>query len=79
MAAFLQRLFEYDRHDALKARHDSIVARVTGMRQRFNAADRHMGMELLLFLKEWLFEHISKVDRDYVPAFVGKTKRLWKV
>lgn len=74
---FLQRLFEYAGYDTHKAIHDAIVAKVLGMRQRFKAGDVHVGMELLLFLKEWLFEHINKVDKDYVPALTRKKKRLY--
>lgn len=73
----LQRLFEYREYEAHKAVHDRIVVQVTGMRQRFRAGDVHVGMELLLFLKEWLFEHISKVDKDYVSALTKKKKRFW--
>lgn len=73
----LQRIFEYQGYDEHKAIHDAIIAQLTGFQRRFRAGDAHVGMELLLFLKEWLFEHISKVDQDYVPTFPRKRKRLW--
>lgn len=74
----LQRLFAHEGYEAHKAVHDRIVVQVTGMHQRYRAGDVHVGMELLLFLKDWLFEHISKVDKDYVPAFTRKKMRSWR-
>lgn len=73
----LQRLFEYEGYEEHKAVHDAIITRIAAMQQRFRAGDVHVGMELLLFLKDWLFEHIRKVDKAYVPALTRKKRRLW--
>lgn len=74
----LQRLFSYEGYEAHKAIHDNIVKKVTEMQARFHAGDKKVGMELLLFLKEWLFDHINKVDKDYSAALTrGGINKKW--
>jgi len=79
----LMRIFHYEDYEAHKAIHDRIVKRVLEYQGQFRAGNDKVGMELLMFLKEWLFDHINKVDRAYTATFhkagVKKTwlKRFW--
>ncbi len=65
----LMRLFHYEDYDNHKAIHDTIVARVEDFQGKYHAGDTHVGMELLMFLRDWLFDHISKEDKMYSKTF----------
>lgn len=46
--------------------HENIAQKVQAFEERFRAGDMKVGMELLLFLKDWLMNHIMRVDKQYV-------------
>ncbi|HEY9148290.1 MAG TPA: bacteriohemerythrin, partial [Gammaproteobacteria bacterium] len=50
----LMRIFHYEGYDEHKAIHDRIVARVLEFQGQFRAGNDKVGMELLMFLKDWL-------------------------
>jgi hemerythrin len=65
----LMRLFNYDNYEKHKAIHDKIVSRVEEFQGKYHQGDTHVGMELLMFLRDWLFDHISKEDKSYAKTF----------
>ena len=65
----LMRVFHYEDYEAHKAIHDRIVSKVLEYQGQFQAGDDKVGMELLMFLKDWLFDHINKVDKSYTKTF----------
>jgi len=75
----LMRVFHYDGYEEHKAIHDKIVFRVLEFQNQFRAGNDKVGM----VLKDWLFDHINKVDKQYVKTFhkagVKKTwlKKFW--
>lgn len=79
----LMRLFHYGEYDRHKSIHDKIVDRVEEFQGKYHMGDTHVGMELLMFLRDWLFDHISKEDKQYTKTFhkagVQKTwlKKFW--
>ncbi len=79
----LMRIFHYEEYERHKEIHDSIVQQVLIYQGKFMAGEDEVGMELLMFLKGWLFEHINKVDKHYIDTFhdsgVNKSwlKRFW--
>ncbi len=74
----LMRIFHYEDYEAHKAIHDDIVAKVVDYHGKFQGGDDKVGMELLLFLKEWLFDHINKVDKAYTATFhKAGVKKSW--
>ena len=79
----LMRVFHYDGYEEHKAIHDKIVMRVLDFQNQFRSGNDKVGMELLMFLKDWLFDHINKIDKQYVKTFhkagVKKTwlKKFW--
>lgn len=74
----LMRLFHYDDYDKHKAIHDRIVDRVEEFQAKYHQGDTHVGMELLMFLRDWLFDHISKEDKSYVKTFhKGGVQKKW--
>ncbi len=74
----LMRIFHYAEYEGHKQIHDNIVAKVTDFQHKFEAGDDQVGMELLMFLKEWLFDHINKVDKRYSNHFTKHgVKKNW--
>jgi hemerythrin len=61
----LMRLFDYEGYEEHKKIHDKIVDRVNILQAQFKAGDHGVGMELLYFLKDWLMDHIQRVDKKY--------------
>lgn len=74
----LLRLFDYPGYDEHKAIHDKIVERVVVFQSQYKAGDQTVGMELLYFLKDWLMNHIHKVDKKYSPHLTSRgVKKAW--
>ena len=74
----LMRIFHYEDYEAHKAIHDKIVEQVLVYHGKFQAGDDKVGMELLMFLKDWLFDHINKVDKGYSKTFLkAGVKKSW--
>ena len=74
----LMRIFHYPEYDAHKAIHDDIVGKVITFQSQYHAGNDKVGMELLMFLKDWLMDHINKVDKAYVPHLTKHgVKRKW--
>lgn len=74
----LMRLFNYEGYQEHKAVHDHIVNRVMDFQRKFHAGNDRVGMELLMFLKEWLFHHINDQDKKYVATLHNAgVKKKW--
>lgn len=59
----------YVKHKAL---HDAFVARVRGLQRRAQAGEIGITIKVMEQLKEWLVNHITTVDRDFVPFLKSK-------
>jgi hemerythrin len=74
----LMRIFDYEEYQQHKIIHDSLVQQALAYQGRFLAGDTKVGMELLIFLKEWLFSHINQVDKRYMNTFhTAGVKKSW--
>ncbi len=74
----LMRIFHYEGYEQHKAIHDKLVQQALVFQGRYLAGDSRVGMELLMFLKEWLFTHINQVDMQYVATFhAAGVKKSW--
>ena len=74
----LMRIFDYEGYHEHKAIHDHIVTRVVDFQRKFREGDDKVGMELLMFLKEWLFHHINDQDKKYVSTLhKAGVKKTW--
>jgi len=68
----LMEKYGYDDLDGHRRLHAKLVGQVLEFRQRFEAGDATVSMELMTFLRDWLLNHIDKVDRQYVPVMQGE-------
>lgn len=74
----LMRLFDYEGYEEHKKIHDNIIERVLSLQTLFKAGDQKVGMELLYFLKDWLMDHIQRVDKLYSSHLTAHgVKQKW--
>ena len=74
----LMRIFGYENYDEHKSIHDDIRIKVRGYHIRFKNGDKRMGMELLMFLKDWIGQHIKEEDTKYAPLLQkAGVKKNW--
>jgi len=74
----LMRIFHYEGYETHKKIHDRLVQEALVYQGRFLSGDASVGMELLLFLKNWLFDHINREDKQYVETFhLAGVKKKW--
>jgi methyl-accepting chemotaxis protein/hemerythrin len=59
----------YDELDAHVAQHRRLAEEAKALEARWRSGGRGVGMEVLAFLKDWLVNHIQKVDKRYSQAF----------
>jgi len=74
----LMRMFAYEGYEQHKRIHDKIVDRVELLHAQFKAGDQSVGMELLYFLKNWLMDHIQRVDKSFAGHLTAHgVKQKW--
>jgi len=59
--------FAYPEYEAHKGLHDRFVAKVNKAREDLQSGRAMVSRDIMIFLKEWLVEHIMKTDRRYAP------------
>jgi len=67
--------FGYPGYFTHKKEHDTFVAKVTGVRKDLSENGIKRPMETMIFLRNWLTNHIQKSDKQYTTHFNGKG--LW--
>lgn len=50
-----------------KLKHDELVKKVIGFHEKFKKGEQRLEKDILLFLKDWVINHITKTDMEYVP------------
>jgi hemerythrin-like metal-binding protein len=58
---------KYPGLDAHKAKHRDLVKQVEDYIARFEKGEITINLHLLNFLRDWLTNHIQKVDKEYGP------------
>ena len=57
----------YADYAAHKAEHDKLVATCADLQKKFHAGQADVTQETTAFVKDWLVNHIPKVDKPYGP------------
>jgi hemerythrin len=52
-----------------KGEHDAFVKKVADFKTKFDAGQTTLSIDILIFLKEWVFNHILGTDKKYGPFF----------
>jgi hemerythrin len=57
----------YDYPDAVahKVEHENLIRQVTELQQKFNSGATVMTINVLMFLRDWLMDHIHVTDKKY--------------
>jgi len=63
----LMRENDYPEYEAHKDEHDKLCREVTDIYAKYKAGDKINSVELLIFLVNWLKNHIEKIDKKYGP------------
>lgn len=68
----LLRLNSYPAYSSHKKIHDDFVAQVKSMVREADEGKSLVTIELSKFLNDWIRDHISKMDQQYVPLIKSK-------
>ncbi|MBN1531340.1 MAG: hemerythrin family protein [Spirochaetes bacterium] len=68
----LMTLYDYPRLAAHKEEHQKLTAQVAEFNERYRSGGAPFSLELMVFLKDWLINHISGSDMAYSDFFRSK-------
>jgi len=61
----------YPQLEEHKKQHEEFVRKVADMKNRFEAGETRLTVEMMNFLQNWLVGHIKGTDRKYVPCVLA--------
>jgi hemerythrin len=61
----LMTLHDYPEITVHKAEHEKLIGQVLELQQRFSAGQSILTLDVMMFLMNWLMEHIQIVDKKY--------------
>jgi hemerythrin len=68
------KLYEYPEYEAHKKQHIDLATQVKDFSQRLAEGKGSFSLELMIFLKDWLTNHILGTDMKYRNFFMGRVK-----
>lgn len=68
----LFKKYKYNGTEAHKHEHAKLIKQVKNLRQKMDAGDLMVNVEVLDFLKEWLTYHILISDKAFAPFLIEK-------
>lgn len=71
----MMKAFGYPDEKKHKAAHDGFRAKLAELIKKHNSRDASVSGNAMLFLKEWLTEHILKIDRKLSDFLADKSFR----
>jgi hemerythrin-like metal-binding protein/PAS domain S-box-containing protein len=63
---------DYPDTSAHLKKHKDIVADVLGYKEKFDAGEKSVAVDLLYFIQSWLVNHILKTDKKYAKYIIEK-------
>jgi len=57
---------------AHKSEHDKFIAKIIDYDKNFISSSTVTAIDMLQFLKDWLFQHVKGTDKKYSPFLIGK-------
>ncbi|MBI5637704.1 MAG: hemerythrin family protein [Nitrospinae bacterium] len=64
--------FAYPNTAAHKKEHDELTKQASDVLNNFNSGKAVLSMAVMVFLKDWLYNHILKTDMLYKDYLIGK-------
>ena len=68
----LMKQKNYPGYQQHKSEHDAFTKKVLEFNDQFVSGSLFMSNEVLVFLKDWLIEHIKGTDKKYSPYLTAK-------
>jgi hemerythrin len=65
----------YPNYMAHKREHDRLIEKVQDLQERMASGKVLLTIEVMNFLKDWLMNHIAKVDKQYSEHLVEQGVR----
>lgn len=62
----------YTGYIAHKGDHDKFILKVIEYEKKFTASSTVTAIDMLQFLKDWLFQHVKGTDKKYSPFLISK-------
>jgi hemerythrin len=57
-------------------KHNEFVKSILDLQDKYHAGAAHVSTDTMLYLKDWLFDHILKADKKYVACINKCTRRF---
>lgn len=57
----------YPEYEAHKQKHDDLVEQVSAIVMKFNAGEAEITADITAFVRDWLYQHIPSIDKQYGP------------
>jgi hemerythrin len=64
----LMAQYDYPHIEAHKKQHEEFIRQIRADQRDFVCGRKALTLELIVFMKEWIFEHILKSDCDYADV-----------
>ncbi len=65
-------LYHHPETEKHKKAHNNFIKEVTYFKKEFDKGNNFLTLKIMNFLKEWLNDHITGMDREYIPFFKDK-------
>jgi len=62
--------YGFDGYEVHKAEHDEFIAKVSEVEEKFNSGKLVLSIEVTIFLKDWLKNHVQGTDKKYSDFFI---------
>ncbi len=75
----LFRIFNYPNYEIHKKRHEELRQQVMEINEIVQRGEKEVTVELLVFLRKWLRDHIMIEDKHYAPFLIKQgIKKTWE-
>jgi hemerythrin len=64
--------YKFPQAEAHKMQHAQLTAQVTDLQKRSHRGEKNLSISAIVFLKDWLEQHIAGSDQRYSEFIVGK-------
>lgn len=68
----IMRQYAYPGLDEQKKQHQQFVSKLAGFLEDYNSGKLMLSLEIMKFLRDWLSNHIRKIDKQYSDFFNQK-------
>jgi hemerythrin len=71
----LMAQYSYPQIESHKKQHEDFIRQITADQRDFVCGRKALSLELIVFMKDWIFEHILKSDLDYADIVINQATK----